>query len=210
MLYAHLFHVTVNDEVVYFDDVCFENEAAWTALHACCMSFHTAQAGLEIIAEMQRRGASLDTKTLAGPGTFNKGWTALHMACAYNVEPLVEKLLECGADCNTMNCFGYSPLLEACHRGYLPVVEMLIKAGADLSHVPPDHLSNQSPFAAAPAHSALGESARCGFSKIVTALLRATQGSAINVSNSLGWTPLHEAVFYNRKDVVQALLEAGM
>jgi len=209
VLYEHLFHVTVNDETLYFDDVCMENEAGWTPLHTCCMSFHTAQAGLLIVAEMQRRGVSLDTRTQAGPGTFNKGWTALHMACAYNVEPLVEKLLACGAECNTMNCFGYSPLLEACHRGYLPVVDMLMRAGADLSHVPPDHLSNQSPFAAAPAHSALGESARCGFSQIVAVLLRAGAAANIDTCNSLGWTPLHEAVFYNRKEVATALLEAG-
>jgi hypothetical protein len=129
------------------------------------------------------------------------------MACAYNVEPLVEKLISSGADCNTMNCFGYSPLLEACHRGYLPVVQLLVNGGADLTHVPPDSMSNQSPFAAAPAHSALGEAARCGFTKIVTLLLES--GAKVNATNSLGWTPLHEAVFYNRRDVAAALLDAG-
>ena len=72
ILYEHLFHVVVNEETIYFDDVCSENEAAWTPLHTCCMSFHTAQAGCAIIDEMQRRGASLNTKTRAGPGTFNK------------------------------------------------------------------------------------------------------------------------------------------
>ena len=129
------------------------------------------------------------------------------MACAYNVEALVEKLLANDADCNTMNSFGYSPLLEACHRGYLQCVEALIKAGASLTHVPPDAMSSSSPFAAAPAHSALGESARCGFAKIVSVLIE--NGAPINDTNSLGWTPLHEACFYNRREVVEILLDAG-
>jgi hypothetical protein len=38
------------------------------------------------------------------------------MACAYGVEPLVEKLVAAGADVNACNSFGYSSLLEACHR----------------------------------------------------------------------------------------------
>eukprot|EP00605_Chrysophyceae_sp_TOSAG23-4_P001154 GSChrysophyteH1.ASY1.ANO1.1261.1 assembled CDS len=207
VLYQHLFNVTVNDEVIFLDDVSTVNEAGWTPLHASCMSFHTATAGIRIITEMKRRGESLDRETTAGPGTFNKNWTALHMACAYNVEPLVEALLEAGANPNTMNSFGYSPLLEACHRGYLPVVMLLLKHGASISHVPPDELSQQSPFAAAPAHAALGESARCGFVKIVELLLE--HGAEKNIPNSLGWTPLHEACFYNRRDVVVALLDAG-
>ena len=95
ILYEHLFHVIVNDEVIYMDDCCEINDDGWTPLHTCCMSFHAAQAGILIIDEMKRRGVSLDPKTIAGPGTFNKGWSPLHMACAYNVEPLVEKLLSC-------------------------------------------------------------------------------------------------------------------
>ena len=207
ILYEHLFHVTVNDEVIYLDDACAPNEAGWTPLHACCMSFHTATVGIQIITEMARRGENLDSETTAGPGTFNKGWSALHMACAYNVEPLVEALLHAGASPNGMNSFGYSPLLEACHRGYMGVVELLLKGGASISHVPPDDLSSMSPFAAAPAHAALGESSRCGFVKIVELLL--DQGAEKDVVNSLGWTPLHEAAFYNRRDVVAVLMDAG-
>lgn len=72
IIYEHLFHVVINEEAIYFDDVCEPNEAAWMPLHTCCMSFHTAQAGCEIVDEMVRRGVSLDMKTSAGPGTFNK------------------------------------------------------------------------------------------------------------------------------------------
>jgi hypothetical protein len=71
-IYEHLFHVRVNDESIYFDDVSAANEAGWTPLHACCMSFHTAAAGCALIDELVLRGASLDLKTINGPGTFNK------------------------------------------------------------------------------------------------------------------------------------------
>ena len=205
--YEHLFHIVCQDEHIYIDDILLENEDGWTALHTCCMSFLSAPAGLSIIDEVKRKNGSLDGKTRAGPGTFNRGWTPLHMASAYNVEPIVEKLLTNGADPNTMNSFGYAPLLEACHRGYLPIVSALVKAGASLSHIPPDELSARSPFAAAPAHTALGEASRCGYIKIVDFLL--DQGAGKDDVNSLGWTPLHEACFYNRIEVVKALMVSG-
>lgn len=91
--YEHFFHVKVGDDTVYIEDPLGENDLQWTPLHTCCMSFVTVQAGLALIEEYERSGASLETATLAGPGTFNSRWTALHMACAYGVEPLVERLV---------------------------------------------------------------------------------------------------------------------
>ena len=93
------------------------------------------------------------------------------MACAYGVEPLVEKLLQRGASPNVENSFGYTPLLEACHRGFVGIVVLLVKAGALLDFVPTEELSCSSPFVAAPAHCALGESARCGFPKVVQVVI---------------------------------------
>lgn len=134
------------------------------------MSFLTVQAGCLIIDEILKRGGSLDDKTINGPGTFNRGWTALQMACAYGVEPLVERLIDAGADVNATNSFGYSPLLDACHRGFINIVNYLIKGGADLRYIPSDEDSNGSPFASAPAHCALGEAARCGFQRVVSSI----------------------------------------
>ena len=68
---------------------------------------------------------------------------------------------------NTTNSFGYTPLLEACHRGFQNIVELLVKGGADLKYIPPADKSNASPFVSAPAQTALSESARCGFHRIV-------------------------------------------
>mmetsp|Transcript_32171 Transcript_32171/g.54252 ORF Transcript_32171/g.54252 Transcript_32171/m.54252 type:complete len:684 (+) Transcript_32171:94-2145(+) len=205
--YEHFFHVKVGEDVVYIEDPAAENDAGWTPLHACCMSLSTVDAGLQIIEELLKRGTSLESKTKAGPGTFNKGWTALQMACAYGVEPLVDKLIQAGADANARNSFGYSCLLEACHRGYINVVKSLLSGKADLTYIPQDELAAESPFASAPCQSALAEAARCGFFKVVQMLLDA--GAPKDISNRLGWTALHEACFYNRMETVKALLLSG-
>jgi ankyrin repeat protein len=175
------------------------------------MSFLSLQvsAGLLLVDEFVRRGRGLDQKTIQGPGSFNREWSYLHMACAYGIEPLVKKLLQEKADPRIINCYGYSPLLEACHRGYLNVVSMLLKymSPDDVDYIPREDLSVQSPFVSAPAQAALAEAARCGFPKIVQLLLDA--GCSRDNSNFLGWTALHEACFYNRIETVKVLLLSG-
>lgn len=77
--YEHLFHVRVGDDTIYLDDPVEANDLGWTPLHTCCMSFLTVSAAETLIREHVRRGKDFETKTKAGPGTFNRGWTALHM-----------------------------------------------------------------------------------------------------------------------------------
>lgn len=56
----------------------------------CAVSTLSPQvsAGLKIIEEMQRHGCDLNTRTRRGPGAHNEGWTALHMAAAYDFLPI--------------------------------------------------------------------------------------------------------------------------
>ena len=77
--YIHLCSVLVGEDRIYLEDPVMINDAGWTPLHTCCMSFVSVSAGLLLIDETIQRGCSLDVKTIAGPGTFNSGWTALHM-----------------------------------------------------------------------------------------------------------------------------------
>ena len=77
--YEHLFCVTVGEDKIYIENPVEQNEAGWTPLHACCMSFLTVNAAFALIEETVRQGGNLDAKTIAGPGTFNRNWTALHM-----------------------------------------------------------------------------------------------------------------------------------
>jgi hypothetical protein len=129
-------------------------------------------------------------------------------ACAYGIDPLVERLVENGADVNARNSYGFSCIHEACHRGYADIVKSLLRGNkVDLAYLPPDEACFQSPFASAPPQTALGEAARCGFFRIVQTLLDA--GAPKNQRNRLGWTPLHEACFYHRIETVKTLLLAG-
>ena len=77
--YEHYFKIIVGQDVIYIEDPTKANEAGWTALHACCMSFLTKDAGSALVDEIIRLKGNIDIPTIAGPGTFNKGWTPLHM-----------------------------------------------------------------------------------------------------------------------------------
>jgi hypothetical protein len=77
--YEHFFKVMVGEDTIYLENPTEVNESGWTPLHACCMSMSTVQAAFLLIDETVRRGESFEVKTTVGPGTFNKGWTVLHM-----------------------------------------------------------------------------------------------------------------------------------
>ena len=183
--------MTVGNDTIYIENPLLANEAGWTPLHSCCMSTATISAGLALIEETLRQGGDFETKTKQGPGTFNKGWTPLHMweefwinlqsewiilitnwcdrACAYGVEALVEKLVASGANVNSTNSFGFSCLLEACHRGFINIVKFLVRSPMPINftYIPSESDAMNSPFSSAPCQSALAEAARCGFCKVV-------------------------------------------
>lgn len=165
--YEHLFHVTVGEDEIYIEEPLCVNEAGWTPLHTCCMSVQTIPAALKLIDENIKRDGNLDIKTKHGPGTFNAGWTCLHIATAYGIQPIVERLVKAGANVNTTNSFGYSPLLEACHRGFTSIAKILIEHGASLSYMPSSEEWAKSPFISSPCQAALGEASRGGFLEIV-------------------------------------------
>ena len=77
---------------------------------------------------------------------FNFTGIKFQRACAYGVEPLVERLVKEGADCNTTNCFGYTPMLEACHRGFVNIVAFLLRGGVNLRYVSHSLLVANPPF----------------------------------------------------------------
>jgi ankyrin repeat protein len=177
-------------------------------LHACCHSQATVEAGLAIIEEMKQRRCGFEQKTLRGPGAGNEGWTALHMAAAYGIAPLVVCLIAAGANANTLNSLTWSPLNEACHRGFVVIARELVSVGhADVKHLPDVDAHRRAPFARPPPQSPLGEAARCGFYDICKLLLES--GALTEQTNYVGWTPLHEAAFYNHLKTVKVLLSFG-
>jgi hypothetical protein len=160
--------VVANDERIVLEakDLTTPNQDGWTPLHACCHSHLTISAGLAIIDAMKAAAAArnknssggggglgglFEQKTKSGPGTGNAGWTALHMAAAYGVEPLVVALIAAKADCNCTHSLSWSPLNEACHRGFLSVAkELVLVGGADVDHMPDAEACRKAPFARPP------------------------------------------------------------
>lgn len=123
------------------------------------------------------------------------GETPLHYLAVENhieaVKALVEKK---GADVNTLNDFGGSPLSDAAGLGYVDLVKYLLSVGAKLQ------LPEQKELVL---HSAV----RSGSVEVVRVILNA--GAAVNDVESLDETPLHIAAFDDHIEIVRLLLEAG-
>lgn len=73
--------------------------------------------------------------------------------------------------------------------------------------MPDEDATKRTPFVRPPPQSALGEAARCGFVDICKLLL--DKGADKDQCNHIGWTPLHEAAFYNHAEAVKTLLVYG-
>ncbi|CAM9101157.1 unnamed protein product, partial [Scytosiphon promiscuus] len=203
------FTVVVDGEVIVVDDVTQQARSpqGWTPLHACCHSATTAAVGLRILKEVVALGGDLNLKTKRGPGSFNSGFTPLHMACAYGVAELVEALITAGADVDCRNSFDWGPLQEVCHRGFVAIAASLVRAGADVTHIPDAEASCGAHIMRGAPQSALGLAARGGYKTICKMLLE--NGGDNDQKNSVGWTPLHEACYFNHLDVAQLLLVHG-
>lgn len=207
-VYSKFFQIKSGEDLIYIEDVLKPNQSGWLPLHSCCMSFITISAALSIIEYTVEHDGDLNVKTLYGPGSFNSGYTPLHMACAYGLETIVERLVNEGAEVNTFNSFGFTPLIEATQRGFIGIVTQLVKSnGIDLNYIPPQEIALKSPFVNSPPQSALGEAARAGFHRIVQILIDA--GAMKDKVNENGCSPLHEACFHNRIETVKVLLVNG-
>lgn len=131
---------------------------------------------------------------------FDKGWTLLHWAAAYNRVALVKAGLSLGQDINAVNDKGQSALWLAADRGTVDVASLLLALeGLDVDL-----------------------EARCGWNmwnalfqacwkkrdKVVELFIRSGRFDP-NARCSTGWTPLHKSVHDNRKKSVRALLQSG-
>ena len=121
---------------------------------------------------------------------------ALLQAAIHGKVGEVKKLLGQGADVNTKNNDGWTPLIYSAKHGYTAVVKELLKAKASLD----DKTKRQG-------YSALSFSAKAGHLPIVEALLKA--GAKVDVATTTGDTPLLIAAKKGRLKVVKALVKAG-
>jgi len=109
----------------------------------------------------------------------------------------VKEVLAAGADVNTKDRVGRTPLHSAAGEGHKEVVKLLIAEGADVN------AKLDGDGGATPLHSAAGE----GHKEIVELLV--AEGADVNAQNGGGSTPLHEAAYGDYKEIAELLITAG-
>ncbi|RQP21406.1 ankyrin repeat domain-containing protein [Piscinibacter terrae] len=123
------------------------------------------------------------------------GETALHYLSVENQLRAVVLLVEAGAQVNTLNSCGGTPLSEAASLGYVDLVEYLLSRGARL------HIAGQG-------EPTLHEAVRSGNAEVVQLVL--ASGASIDEQNNLGETALHLAAGDDdRLAALELLLKAG-
>lgn len=156
------------------------------------LPFHTAagQGHAHIVEYFIEEGMVTDLET-----KDNGGWTALNLAaCAGSLE-VTALLIKHGADVNTVNCHGTSPLLCVARGGDLAVAKFLAQNGADLTVV--DNCGR----------TALIEAAEIGNVELVKMLIE--EGAEVSPAKTHECSPLFKACSFGDLDVVQVLLDKG-
>ncbi|XP_076312660.1 uncharacterized protein LOC143226079 isoform X1 [Tachypleus tridentatus] len=86
----------------------------------------TAQSDIGRIIQLLQAGVSVNAQDCPSSGN-----TALHWGASFSNVDVVQCLLDYGADVNTVNGMGATPLHDAVQRGDIRVVEKLLDAGAN-------------------------------------------------------------------------------
>jgi ankyrin repeat protein len=119
---------------------------------------------------------------------------ALMRAALIGNTPAVEALLDRGADVNSADQSGWTPLMEAVFGGHTETIRALLDGGAD---------ANAKDRAG---WTPLMEAASKGHAQAVTVLLE--RGADANAKSSKGWTALKSTPKGNA-EIVELLKEAG-
>ena len=126
----------------------------------------------------------------------SRKYSVLHFAVEQKYADVVQVLIDAGADIETKNCDGRSPLHLASILGELTTVKMLVKAGADVRATDAER------------DTCLTLAAYDGHTDTVRYLVGLPEVD-LNHQDSNNFTALHFAVQEKRADVVQVLIDAG-
>jgi hypothetical protein len=124
-------------------------------------------------------------------------WTPLHFAATAGSERLVALLLECGAEVDSKEQVGKTPLYEAVQKGHTDVVQALLDRGAAVN----DAVKNLGHWS--PLHTA----ARGGHLETVKVLL--AHGADVNAKGRDGRTPLDLAEEKGHAEIAEMLRTHG-
>ena len=125
--------------------------------------------------------------------------TKLFTAVTYNHFNCVKRLIDEGADVNSVNKYGVTPVMFAAERGCVCCLNILIAAGADI-----DKVERPFPLVGKPA---LISAAKTGNWECVEALINA--GADVNIALENRFTPLMHATYMGHVKYVELLIAAG-
>ena len=125
---------------------------------------------------------------------FRDAW--LHGVAAEGQELVVQRLLQNGAEVESKDKWGRTPLWIAAAYGQKAVVELLLQKGAEVE-------SKDDKWGWTP----LSIAAMQGQEAVVELLLQ--KGAEVESKNKWGWTPLSIAAEHGQKAVVELLLQNG-
>ena len=167
----------------------------WTPLHrAASPRDNVSEADVKRVVEALLNGADVDAQN-------NLGQTPLHIAsggfvgrCSPGEAATVELLLAHGANADVKDKEGRVPLQLAAEDACQDLVLTLLSHGAN-------------PEVAFLQGGLLHMAAARGLERVGGVLLQ--RGVDVNTKNREGWTPLHQAVFRKRPEMVQFLISHG-
>ena len=139
----------------------------------------------------------VDTLIRAGASPVEpciRGWTALHEACVQGNVSILVKLLMCGCNLDTADCYGCTPLFTAAMQGKEECAELLCQRGANTNE---KTLGNP----ATPLH----EAASRGNFRLCEILLEYKADP--NLLNARNNAPIHLAAFGDHVECVALLSE---
>ena len=131
----------------------------------------------------------------------------LHASSVAGNTEIVEKLLNAGANPNTLNSYGYAPLHVAATAGQTAIVEALLNAGADPNVGPSEASDSKWTLEYCAGMTPLHFAAHGGHAEIIDALLAA--GADPNAADGAGTTPMYWSEKAGHVDATISLLTGG-
>eukprot|EP00011_Vannellida_sp_DIVA3-517-6-12_P011401 CAMPEP_0114619182 /NCGR_PEP_ID=MMETSP0168-20121206/8084_1 /TAXON_ID=95228 ORGANISM="Vannella sp., Strain DIVA3 517/6/12" /NCGR_SAMPLE_ID=MMETSP0168 /ASSEMBLY_ACC=CAM_ASM_000044 /LENGTH=352 /DNA_ID=CAMNT_0001830347 /DNA_START=152 /DNA_END=1210 /DNA_ORIENTATION=+ len=163
----------------------------WNALHSSCSS--ASESRLEISRSLIIDG-KVDTCAMTNSGASPIHYLLREAYCETSeLRPLVELLIENGADVSIQNKYGETPLHQAVARGNMHSVRLLIELGAGLNI---NSKSGETPL-----HVAI----RCGFPAVATVLIE--HGADINERTLEGHSARDYCIRHHAIEISEAIDE---